>query len=380
MRDLDQLPDEEFARLWRGWLEQHYPPEWRRSATFRLRGATEKRWLRLLHDHGWRAPSWPREVGGLGLSLRKQLIYKTELERFGAARYLDSGGVLLGPILIRYGTQAQKQAYLPAILRGDDIWCQGYSEPNAGSDLASLQLRATADGDGFVLNGSKIWTTQANDAARIFVLARTSSTGRKQEGISFFLCDMTSPGISLRPIVNLTGEDEFSQVFFDNVRVPTANLVHQIDKGWDVAKSLLGAERVSLGSPNLSKQAFAILEQTAAELGAVADPSYLERRSRLVCDLHDLEALYRDVCDALARGEVPPAAVSTLKVLGSELFQRITEALLSVGGDHAGTASDLASATGLDAIRQLYLIGRPMSIYGGTNEVQRDIIARQLLG
>lgn len=379
MRDLDQLPDAAFAQLWRAWLEQHYPQEWRRSVTFRLRGANEKRWLRLLHDHGWRAPTWPKEVGGLGLSLRKQLVYKTELERFGAARYLDSGGVLLGPILIRYGTPAQKQRYLPAILSGDDIWCQGYSEPNAGSDLASLQLKAVADGDGFVLNGSKIWTTQANDAARIFVLARTSSEGRKQEGISFFLCDMATPGITVRPIVNLTGEDEFSQVFFDHVRIPAANLVHELNKGWDVAKSLLGAERVSLGSPHLAKQAFAILERTAQDMGAERDPSHLERRARLMCDLHDLEALYRDVCDALTRGEAPPAIISTLKILASELFQRVTEALLAVGGEHAGGASDLASASGLDVVRQLYLIGRPMSIYGGTNEVQRDIIARHLM-
>lgn len=380
MRDLDQMPDAEFAKLWRAWLEQNYPQEWRRSATLRLRGASEKRWLRLLHDHGWRAPAWPTDVGGLGLSLRKQLIYKAELERFGAARYLDSGGVLLGPILIRYGTAAQKQKYLPAILNGDDIWCQGYSEPNAGSDLASLQLKAVAEGDSFVLNGSKIWTTQANDAARIFVLARTSSDGRKQEGISFFLCDMQTPGITVRPIVNLTGEDEFSQVFFDYVRVPAANLVHQLNKGWDVAKSLLGAERVSLGSPHLAKQAFAILDRTALDMGAERGPSHLERRARLMCDLHDLEALYRDVCDALTRGEAPASIVSSLKILASELFQRITEALLAVGAEHAGAASDLASASGFDVVRQLYLIGRPMSIYGGTNEVQRDIIARHLLG
>lgn len=380
MRDLDLLPDAEFARLWRAWLEQHYPQEWRRSVTFRLRGAHEKHWLRLLHEHGWRAPAWPKAVGGLGLSLGKQLIYKAELERFGAARFLDSGGVLLGPILIRYGTPGQKQRYLHSILNGEDIWCQGYSEPNAGSDLASLQLKASADGEAFVLNGSKIWTTQANDAARIFLLARTSTEGRKQEGISFFLCDMDTPGITVRPIVNLTGEDEFSQVFFDNVRVPAGNLVHEINKGWDVAKSLLGAERVSLGSPHLAKQAFAILERTALDMGFENDPSHLERRTRLLCDLHDLESLYRDVCDALTRGEAPQSAISTLKVLASELFQRVTEALLAVGAEHAGAASDLASATGFDAVRQLYLIGRPMSIYGGTNEVQRDIIARQLVG
>jgi alkylation response protein AidB-like acyl-CoA dehydrogenase len=211
--NLDALSNEEFRARFRDWLEANYPPEWREPITLRICGEDERRWLRMLHDAGWRAPAWPREHGGLGLSLERQLIYHDALEDFKAARFLDSGGVLLAPILMKYGTEAQKAKELPAILCGEILWCQGYSEPGAGSDLASLRTSAVRDGDHFIINGQKIWTTLAAFADRMFILVRTDKTVKKQAGISFLLFDMDTPGVTVRPIMNLAGEDELCEVF-----------------------------------------------------------------------------------------------------------------------------------------------------------------------
>lgn len=378
--DYNMLSDEDFRLRFRGWLEAFYPPEWRRPIVFRLRGEEEKAWLRMLYQHGWRLPAWPREYGGLGLSMAKQLIYHEELDRYGTARFLDSGGVLLGPVLIQYGTPEQKEKYLPEILRGDVIWCQGYSEPNSGSDLASLKTSAVRDGDHFVVNGSKIWTTMVAEAARMFLLARTSQETRKQQGISFFLMDMDTPGVTARPIMNLAGDDEFGQVFFDNVRIPAENLVSNLGEGWNVAKALLGVERISAGSPALSRHAFNIFERIVSELSLEEDHPTQELHARLLCDLTDLSLLYDRVSDAALRGAAEGSELSALKILSSELFQRISDASMEIAGEHAGAAG--ATRIGaLDAeLHRVYMIARPSSIYGGANEIQRDIIARALLG
>jgi alkylation response protein AidB-like acyl-CoA dehydrogenase len=378
--DLNALPNEEFRARFRGWLEANYPPEWRQPITFRLSGEIEKRWLRMLYDAGWRAPAWPKEYGGMALGLDKQLIYHHELEAFKAARCLDSGGVLLAPVLMKYGTPAQKAKELPAILRGEILWCQGYSEPNAGSDLASLKTSAVLDGEYFVINGQKIWTTLAAFAERMFILVRTNKTGRKQTGISFLLLDMDTPGVTVRPIMNLAGEDELCEVFFENVRVPRENLIHEIDKGWDVAKTLLGGERIANGGPALPRQAFEIMEALIAGLGLGEDAGVQDRRAELLCDLHDLSVLYAEVADAAIRGETDDAALSFMKVLATELFQRISEEMLRLVDESAG-AVEPAGIGGVSAdLRKIYMIARPSSIYAGANEVQRNIVARMLLG
>jgi alkylation response protein AidB-like acyl-CoA dehydrogenase len=378
--DLNALPNEEFRARFRGWLEANYPPEWRQPITFRLSGESEKRWLRMLNDAGWRAPAWPKEYGGMELGLDKQLIYHHELEVFKAARYLDSGGVLLAPVLMKYGTPAQKAKELPEILRGEILWCQGYSEPNAGSDLASLKTSAVLDGDYFVINGQKIWTTLAAFAERMFILVRTNKTGRKQTGISFLLLDMDTPGVTVRPIMNLAGEDELCEVFFENVRVPRENLIHEIDKGWDVAKTLLGGERISNGAPTLPRQSFEMLEALIAGLGLREDAGVQDRRAELLCDLHDLSVLYEEVADAAIRGETDDAALSIMKVLATELFQRISEEMLRLVDESAG-AVEPTGIGGVSAdLRKIYMIARPSSIYAGANEVQRNIVARMLLG
>jgi len=378
--DLNQLDNDEFRARWRGWLEANYPPEWRIPIIFRVAGDEERRWLRMLYDAGWRAPAWPKEYGGLGLSLEKQLIYHRELEDFGAARCLDSGGVLLAPVLMQYGTPEQKARYLPPILKGEELWCQGYSEPNAGSDLASLRTSAVRDGDHFVVNGQKIWTTLAAFADRMFMLVRTNKSAKKQAGISFILVDMKTPGVTVRPILNLAGEDELCEVFFADARVPLANLVGEIDQGWTVAKALLGGERIANGGPALSHQAFEVLEQLTAGLGLARDAGAADRRAALLCDLHDLTALHAEVAAAAIRGSIDQAALGMMKVLATDLFQRVSEEILCIVNEHAGVLEPIGIAgVNLD-LRKIFMVARPSSIYAGANEVQRNIVSRMLLG
>lgn len=376
----DKEADDALRTRFGEWLVGHYPQEWRNSLALRLRGKAEKTWLAMLHEHGWRAPGWPKEHGGLELSLRQQLIYHDTLAQHGTARFIDFGGTLLGPTLIRFGTPEQKARHLPPILRGETLWCQGYSEPNAGSDLASLSLQAAADGDGFVLNGSKIWTTQADSADWIFLLARTAQTDRPQDGISFFLADMRTPGITVRPIVNLEGEDEFAQVFFDDVRIPADGLVHQLNKGWQVARSLLGVERIVNGNPHLSQKALVVLDKLAQATGQRESSAFRLARAQLACDLHNAQALYAEICDAAIRGDASPEQFSMMKVVSSELFQRVADALIQFGQGHAGQKDAVQHVDGALDLHRIYMLSRPATIYSGTSEVQRNIIARSVLG
>ena len=384
--EIDALSDEQFATYLLAFLQRHYPPEWRKPVVRRLRGADERRWLGLLQAHGLRAPGLPRAFGGMGLPLGKQLVYKQTFDQYGAARVLDVGGTLLAPVLIRYGTPAQQAHYLPRILRCDDMWCQGYSEPGAGSDLASLRTVAERRGDVFVLNGQKIWTSHATTASHIFVLARTGNYARKQQGISFLLCDMQTPGITVRPIVNLAGDDEFCEVFFEDVEVPAANLVGALDDGWTVAKSLLGTERLINGSPVLAQQTFDYL---LAMLRAAPDMRVAalgdERLARLACDLQDAHALYEEICASTLAGTANDADYSVLKILSTELFQQASNLMTELANERGGTAGEVVFGDGTpDALaldlHRVSMIARPGTIYGGTNEIQRDILARSILG
>lgn len=378
--DLNLLSNDAFRARWREWLHANFPEEWRIPIIHRLAGEDERRWHRMTYAAGWRAPGWPKEYGGLGLSLEKQLIINEEMEAHRCARVLDSGGALLAPVMMKYGTDAQKARYLPAILNGDDLWCQGYSEPNSGSDLASLRTTAVPDGDEFVINGQKIWTTLAAVADRIFVLVRTNKDVKKQAGISFILADMNLPGLTVRPIMNLAGEDELCEVFFDNVRVPAENLVGAVDQGWTVAKALLGDERITNGAPTLPRQSFEMLEQLIEGLDKGGDVGVSDRVSVLLCDLHDLAALHRQVADAAIRGEVDNAVLSLMKVLATELFQRMTDEMLRVSGENAGLVEPVGIG-GVDMdLRKLFMVARPSTIYAGANEVQRNIVSNMLLG
>lgn len=376
-QDLNGLDDETFRAVVRRFLAENYPPELRNPPK-RLHWSENKVWYHKLAEKGWLCPGWPQEHGGLGLSPGKLIILTEEYERHGVARTNDHGIIMLGPLVIKYGTEAQKQRFLPKILTGEHIWCQGYSEPNSGSDLASLRTEAVLDGDHYVVNGQKTWTTLASDANWIFLLVRTDKQAKKQEGISFLLVDMKTPGITVKPIINLEMHDEFCETFFDNVRVPRENLVGQPNKGWDMAKALLSFERIFLGSPRQSAYALARLKQLAETMGVAEEPAFRDRYAQLRLDLDDLKALYGRFVEVLKQGRSLGPDVSMLKVFQSELFQRITDTMLEIAGENAGLLEPIGGNLNLNPTGQ-YIQARPTSIYGGTNEIQRNIIAKNVL-
>jgi len=378
-RDMNALADEEFRAELRAFLHAAYP-EHLRYLDRRPTIAEIRPWLDALARKGWLAPHWPREHGGMGLSIGKYLIYYDELGRHGTGRLPDHAIHLLGPLLIRYGTDAQKARFLPGIAEGREIWCQGYSEPGAGSDLASLRTEAVLDGDDFVVTGQKIWTSMAPHADWIFMLVRTNKTVPQQAGISFLLADMRTPGITVRPIMNLKGESEFAEVFFDGARVPRENLVGEIDRGWTMAKSLLGDERITLGSPRQSAYALERLELLARETGSLADAAFVDRLTQLRLDLVALEASFRRYVGMAEKGQRLGPDVSMLKVWATELFQRITAEMVELGGELSGFKRAVEfEASSVDVMNQ-YLEATPPTIYGGSNEIQRNILAKAVLG
>ena len=377
--DLNAMGDRQFASMVRQFLVDNYPSSLRHVAR-RLYWAEVSDWYRLLSDKGWLAPAWPREFGGMGLTPEKQLIFFEEMENYGVARLPDQGIINLGPVLIKHGTAQQQQAYLPKILSGEHIWCQGYSEPNAGSDLASLKTEAVADGDDFIVNGQKIWTTLAHNATHIFALVRTDKTVKKQAGISFLLIDLSSPGITVSPITNLLGDQEFCEVFFDDVRVPQANLVGRLNEGWTIAKALLGFERIFAGSPQQSQHAFSILTTLARQEKLFDSEHFLQRYAQLGMDIADLESLFSMFAGYVKNGVDLPPSISLLKIWATETYMRIGLELASVAHEHGGEFDDTRYEDGT-VINSLAPFTHSMvtTIYGGTNEIQRNIVARHVL-
>lgn len=376
--NFNALADDDFRMLVRRFLKEAHPPALRYPPK-RLHWDEVKPWYMILSAAGWLAPAWPREYGGMGLDPSKQLIYIEEFESFGAARSPDHGIMLLGPLLINYGSEAQKGRFLPRIIAGQDIWCQGYSEPNAGSDLASLRTEAVLDGDEWVVNGQKTWTTLAGDADWIFCLVRTDKAVKKQEGISFLLIPMDTPGVTVRPIVNLDLQDEFSEVFFDDVRVPKQNIVGQVNAGWTMAKALLGFERIFLGSPRMAANALGKLYQLAEHYGVADSPEFLARYTNFRLELEDHQCLFGRAADKLKRGEALGPEVSFLKLNQTGLFQRITEYGVGLAGEDAGTLEPVAGNRNLNVAGQ-FLNARAATIYGGTTQVQKNILAKAVLG
>ncbi len=380
MTDWNAMSDEEFRRIVREFIEREYPEHLRFPST-RLRWAEIREWHEKLLARGWVAPNWPREYGGMGLSPAKLLVFIEEQERWGVARGRDMGVQMVGPLLIRFGTEAQKRYWLPRILTCEHIWCQGYSEPNAGSDLAGLATRAVREGDHFIVTGQKIWTTLADDATHMFMLVRTDPDApKKQAGISFLLVEMKSPGITVRPITTLAGEAEFCEVFFEEVRVPVANLVGEVDEGWRMAKTLLGFERLFIGSPKLARNALVQLEKLARAKGRFADPAFATRYAALALDVEDHAALFARFAERMRRGEPLGADVSMLKIWATETYQAITELMREVAGADAAVPGFLDyEGERLDVLGTWYF-ARPTTIYGGSNEIQRNILARAVLG
>ncbi|HEV7313155.1 MAG TPA: acyl-CoA dehydrogenase family protein [Sphingopyxis sp.] len=329
-------------------------------------------WQRILHAKGWAAPDWPAEFGGPGWSEIERYIFAAECARAGAPNLAPMGLKMVAPVIMHYGSPEQRAHYLPRILSGEDYWCQGFSEPGAGSDLAALQLRATQDGNDYILNGSKIWTTHAHFANRMFALVRTSNEGKPQAGISFLLLDMGLPGITVEPIRTLAGDHEFNQVFFDDVRVPQANRLGGENEGWSVAKHLLTFERGGKYAPGLIGR----LEGLRAR-GDV-DPVLRARLDREAVTLQALQALEMKAM----RGVGGSAALyaSALKILGTETAQRIDTLACEIAGHAAWADADGQTPAELAVAVPRYLNDRAATIYAGSNEIQRDLIARTMLG
>jgi len=379
-RDMNALDDDEFRAAIRSWVVANYPPELR-FLPHRVSFAECREWYMALSRQGWLCPLWPREHGGMGLSPAKFLIYTEEFEHHGVARTPDQGIVMIGPLLIKHGTQAQRDFFLPRILSGEHIWCQGYSEPNAGSDLASLRTSAVVDGDHYVVNGQKIWVSLLDSASWIYLLVRTDKDApRQQQGISFLLCDLSTPGITGAPIKNIMGDSEFFEVFLDNVRIPRENRIGAENEGWSMAKAQLGFERIFVGNPRLSGHALNRLELLAEGLGAFDDPAFVDRYNQLRLDVYDLAASYERYASILRTGGDLGPDVSILKIWATETFQRIAEEMVDLAGDDGGLREDLQfGETHVDAMNQ-FLQSRPTTIYAGANEIQRNIVAKRVLG
>jgi alkylation response protein AidB-like acyl-CoA dehydrogenase len=378
MRDWNALSDHDFRLEIRSFFEKHYPAD-RRFPAQRYRWSEIKDWYQTLHRHGMIAPSWPREHGGMGLTPAKLIVFIEEQERHGVARVPDLGLVMVGPMLIANGTPAQREEFLPRILSGEHIWCQGYSEPEAGSDLASLRTAAVRDGDDFIVNGHKIWTSFAQDATHMFLLARTDASARKQDGISFLLADLKTPGFRIREIKTLAGYAEFCEVFLDDVRIPSRNLVGEVNKGWSMAKSLLGFERLFLGSPKQCQLAMTRLEMIARDLEALREPTFADRFVQLEWDVADHTALYQHYARKAGRGEPLGPELSVLKILSTETFARITDLIVELTGSAGAMAGPVKFAQETVEFLSLFYAARPVTIYGGSNEIQRNIVAKSIL-
>jgi acyl-CoA dehydrogenase len=350
------------------------------------------RWHRILHAKGWVAPAWPKEYGGTGWDLVQRYIWTTETTLASAPALAPMGLGMCGPMLIGHGTQAQKDYYLPRILSGEDYWCQGYSEPGSGSDLASLSLSARRDGEHYVLNGTKIWTTHAHVANRMFALVRTLAGDKPQHGITFLLLDMDSPGITVEPIVFASGTHEVNQVFFDDVRVPVANRVGEEDRGWTVAKYLLEFERGG-GGTAAHRSALTRVRRLAEKIPAgdrslMEDPDFKSRVDETAVQLEANQFTEFRIMAALSRGQNPGPESSIMKNLGADIGQRITElAVEAVGyfgavqpGSTPGENQPSPGPTGGATAFNRYFNLRASSIAGGSNEVQKNIVAKLVLG
>ncbi len=383
----------------RTFLDERLTPELKRAgklcAGIYADRPVAQEWLAILNEQGWAVPTWPTEHGGTGWSLAQHHIFQRELLLASAPAVTPNATRMVGPVVIAFGTHEQKEQILPRIRTGEDWWAQGYSEPGAGSDLASLQCQAVRDGDHYVINGTKIWTTHAQWSNKIFCLVRTDNSGKPQQGISFLLFDLDLPGITIQPIISISGDHELNQVFFDDVRVPVSSLLGDENDGWTVAKYLLQYERGNAFSPSLQVRLEQVRKLAAAESdggGAplLQDSAFAQKLAQTDLDLRMLEALETKVFGAAGRGEPVGAMSSILKVRGTELRQQVTEVGIEAAAYYAGVFQPAARDPGAnvpaigpeDALTAMpqYLNDRAASIYAGSNEIQRNIMAKAILG
>jgi len=394
--DIDFTADEQaFRQEVRAFLRDNLPSELsgRIALGKRLSKEHQVQWMQILSGKGWLAPGWPEEWGGTGWSAVQKHIFDEECFAAGAPKVLSFGLKMVAPVLIKFGTAQQKARYLPRILSCEDWWCQGYSEPGAGSDLSSLKTRAVREGDHYVVNGQKTWTTLAHYADWMFCLVRTDPEARQQRAISFLLIDMKTPGISVRPIITLDGEHEVNEVFFDNVRVPVANLVGEENQGWTCAKYLLTHERTSIGGIAQNKAMLTRLKRIASQevrdgQPLIEDPLFRAQVAEVEMQLMAAEMSNLRTLAATQNGDVPGAESSFLKIRGTEIRQAITYLIGKAVGPYAlpfiedelGYGSEPLLYTDYSsAATYQYLDARKASIYGGANEIQKNIIAKMIL-
>lgn len=352
-------------------------------------------WQKIVGQAGWLAPGWPLEYGGTGWSPIERHIFNEEMARANAPRIMPFGVTMVGPVIIAFGSEEQKNFYLPRILTSEDWWCQGYSEPGSGSDLASLKTKAIRDGDDYIVNGSKTWTSFAQFADMIFCLVRTSTEGKKQSGISFLLIDMNSPGIDVRPIKTMDGGVEINQVFFDNVRVPFKNLVGKENHGWDYAKYLLGHERTGTADIGQSRNQITRVRQIAREelvdgKPLLDDPVFQNKIAEIEIEILALESVLLQALASESAGKPPGPEASLIKLRGTEIQQEITELLFEAVGNYAHPYIPEALEMGWNeepigpdyaaSIAPRYFNTRKTTIYGGSSEIQKNIIAKAVLG
>jgi acyl-CoA dehydrogenase len=377
----------------RGFLADHVTPGMRRAIDlttgFLIDPDVLRELHRALHRKGWSVPHWPLEHGGTGWSPVKRYIFDLECGSAGAAAYNASGSHFVGPVIIRYGTPAQQKKYLPRIRSGDDYWAQGYSEPGSGSDLASLKTRAESDGESYVINGQKIWTSMAHHANRLFALVRTSNLGKRQDGITFLLIDMDTPGVRVRPIIGNGGDHEFNEIFFEDARVPRGNRIGEENKGWEVAKYLLEFER---GGRVLAGQVRAQFATLVRLVGArcPGDGAIRARLAEIGTDLDAMEMIDISVLSTLQAGGNPGPISSLLKLRWSEIRQAIAELAVDAAGVDAlrwrherplyETLQLPPEEEEIAAALPRYLNSRAFSIMGGTSEIQTNILAKSLVG
>lgn len=386
-----------FRQEVRGFLEQSLPADIRNKVLngLILEQGDYLRWQRTLHAKGWGGPSWPAQFGGTGWNAVQQYIFEEECAAAGTPRMVPFGLKMVAPVIMAFGSPAQQERFLPRILSFEDWWCQGYSEPGAGSDLAAVKTRAVRDGDHYIVSGQKTWTTLGQYADWIFCLVRTDPEAKAQRGISFLLIDMKTPGITVRPIITMDGAHEVNEVWFEDVRVPAENLVGEENKGWTYAKFLLGHERTNIAGIGIGKRELARLKRIASEetkngKPLLKDPMFAARVAQIEIDLTALEITNLRVLSAEAEHRAPGPEASILKIKGTEIQQAITELLTQAVGPYALPLRREAMAAGYQgemvgpqyatSLAAQYLNMRKLSIYGGSNEIQKNIIAQMILG
>jgi hypothetical protein len=392
--DLNFTPEElAFRAEIRQWVAENLPKDLSHKVfnSLRLSRDDMQRWAKILGAKGWLGYGWPTQFGGPGWTAVQKHLFEEECALAGAPRIIPFGPVMVAPVIQAFGTPEQHQRFLPGIASGEVWWSQGYSEPGSGSDLASLKTRAERQGNKYIVNGQKTWTTLGQYGEWIFCLVRTSTEGKPQTGISFLLIDMKSPGISVRPIITLDGEHEVNEVFFDNVEVPVENLIGEENKGWTYAKHLLSHERTNIADVNRSKRELERVKRIAKAEGVYDDPRFRDQIAQLEVDIVALEMMVLRVLSAEKSGKQSLDVAGLLKIRGSEIQQRYSELMMLAAGPYsrpfehealaaAGWQGEFAGAAVCAPLAGTYFNMRKTTIYGGSNEVQRNIVSQTVLG